>query len=161
MGAVHLIEDSRQQAGRHGRKHARWAERGVGLIRCKLAFGDYCLPPAVSVDTKASIAELAYDIDHDHDRFRRELAGARDAGVRLVVLVENEHGVRSLGDLACWVESPEEYGRRRHARRRLHGERLAKACATMAERYGAAFEFCGPDESAGRILEILGVGGAR
>lgn len=158
---MHLIEDSRQQAGRHGRKHARWAELGVGLIRCKLAYGDYCLPPAVSVDTKASIAELAYDIDHDHERFRRELVGARDAGVRLVVLVENADGVRSLGDLARWVESPEDYGRRKHAKRRLSGDRLAKACATMAERYGVAFEFCGPDEAAGRILEILGAGGAR
>ncbi len=161
MEDVTLIEDTRQQAGKHEHKHAWWGERDVRLIRCKLAFGDYCLPPAVCVDTKASIAELAYDIDHDHERFKRELVGARDAGVQLVVLVENEDGVRDLAGLAEWSESPKDYGRRKFAKRRLHGSRLAKACATMAERYGVRFEFCAPEDAARRIVAILQEGGVR
>lgn len=158
---MHLIEDSRQQRGQHERKHDWWGDHGVGIIRCKLAYGDYCLPPAVSVDTKASISELAYDIDHDHARFRREITGARDAGVQLVVLVENGDGVRDLDGLASWSESAEDYARRKYAKRRLHGDRLAKACATMAERYGVRFEFCAPDEAAERIVAMLQEGGAR
>lgn len=156
-----LIEDTRQQAGKHAVKHEWWADRDVGLIRSKLAFGDYCLPPAVAVDTKASIAELAYDIDQEHERFRRELAGARDAGVRLVILVENEEGVRDLAGLSAWVESGEDFARRRFAQRRLQGSRLAKACATMSARYGAEFRFCGSEEAAGLIVEILFEGGSR
>lgn len=158
---MHLIEDSRQQKGRHERKHGWWDANGVSIIRCKLAYGDYCLPPVVSVDTKASISELAYDIDHDHARFKREIVGARDAGVRLVVLVENDDGVKDLGGLAEWSESPEDYARRKFAKRRLHGSRLAKACATMAERYGVRFEFCAPGEAAERIVAILREGGVR
>lgn len=158
MGTV-LIEDTRQQAGKHADKHEWWAARDVGVIRSKLAFGDYCLPPVVAVDTKASIAELAYDIDQEHERFRRELAGARDAGVRLVVLVENGEGVRDLAGLVSWVESGEDFARRRYAQRRLQGSRLAKACATMSARYGAEFRFCGPGEAAGLIVEILLEGG--
>ena len=153
-----LLEDTRQQRGKHETKHEWWAEHGVELVRSKLAFGDYCRPPAVAVDTKASIHELAYDIDQDHARFRRELVGARAAGVRLVVLVENEAGVRDLAGLAAWDESPEEFGRRVHAQRRIRGSRLAKACATMAERYGCEFRFCAPDEAAARVSEILGGG---
>lgn len=158
---MHLIEDSRQQKGRHEHKHNWWGSHDVSLIRCKIAYGDYCLPPVVSVDTKASISELAYDIDHDHARFKREVVGAREAGVQLVVLVENTDGVRDLEGLSEWSESPEDYARRKFAKRRLHGSRLAKACATMAERYGVRFEFCAPEEAAERIVEILAEGGAR
>lgn len=158
---MHLIEDSRQQRGRHERKHDWWGSHGVSLVKCKIAYGDYCLPPVVSVDTKASISELAYDIGHDHARFKREVVGARGAGVQLVVLVENEDGVGDLEGLAAWSESPENYARRKFAKRRLHGSRLAKACATMEERCGVRFEFCAPGEAAERIVAILKEGGAR
>lgn len=158
---MHLIEDSRQQKGHHDEKHAWWEENGVTLTRSKIAFGDYCLPPVVSVDTKASISELAYDIDHDHARFKREVVGARDAGVQLVVLVENTDGVTSLEGLAAWAESPEDFARRKFAKRRLHGSRLAKACATMEERYGVRFMFCAPGDAASIICELLEDGGAR
>ena len=160
MGRV-LLEDTRQQKGKHRRKHAWWERLGIRLLRTKLPFGDYCLPPLVAVDTKASIQELAYDIDCDHARFRRELTGARDAGTQLVVLVENDDGVGSVEELAGWSESPEDFAKRRSAQRRLKGERLAKACVTMEERYGPRFEFCTPDESAERVWEILEDGGRR
>lgn len=155
-----ILEDTRQQAGKHDLKHEKFAEMGIDLLRCKLAFGDYCLPPAVAVDTKASIAELAYDIDHDHARFRREVVGARDAGIALFILVENEDGVRGLESLAAWRESTEAFGRRKFAVRRLEGARLAKACATMRTRYGCEFLFCAPEESAGVVSRILLGGGS-
>jgi len=158
MGRV-LLEDTRQQRGKHDAKHAWWQAHGVGLVRSKLAFGDYCLPPSVAVDTKASLAELAYDIDQEHARFRRELAGARDAGVRLYVLVENADGVADLAGLSRWVELPEDFCRRVHARHRIHGDRLAKACATMQERYGVTFLFCSPDQAASVVSGVL-AGGA-
>ena len=159
MGRV-LIEDTRQQAGKHDIKHEWFAEHGVPLVRSKLPFGDYAVLPPVAVDTKATIAELAYDIDQDHKRFRSELIGARDAGVRLVVLVENADGVATLADLADWRECATDFARRIHARRRIEGARLAKACATMAERYGAEFLFCAPEASASLIHSMLLGGGA-
>lgn len=153
-----LVEDTRQQlhgGDKHGTKHACWAADGVALIRSKLAFGDYALPPVASVDTKASIQELASNVFNEHERFRRELVAARDAGCLLVVLTENVHGIASLADLAAWREPAAEFARRKHAQRRIEGSRLAKACATMEKKYGARFEFCAPDESARRIVEIL------
>lgn len=152
---VVLLEDTRQQAGKHTAKHGWWDAHEVALVRSKLAFGDYCLPPKVAVDTKASIAELAYDIDHDHARFRRELVGAKDAGVALVVLVENSEGVSDLVSLSHWIEKREDFAKRKFAVRRLVGERLAKACVTMQNRYGCRFLFCRPDESAALVTRIL------
>lgn len=154
-----LIEDTRQQAGKHDVKHEWWESEGYALVRSKMPFGDYCLPPEVAVDTKASLAELAYDIDQDHARFRRELIGARDAGVQLVVLTENEHGVYDYFTLAAWTESEEDFAKRKYAKRRIEGKRLAKACSTMAKRYGVWFLFCAPEESAAKVTELLYGGG--
>ena len=150
-----LFEDTRQQKDKHEHKHEWWGQHGLALVRTKLAFGDYCAPPPVSVDTKASLYELAYDIDHDHERFRRELVGARDAGVRLVVLTENDEGVIDLATLAAWDESQEHYALRKSAKRRIRGKRLAKACATMAERYGCEFMFCAPKDAARIVAELV------
>lgn len=155
-----IIEDTRQQAGKHDEKHEGWAAAGVAVIRSKLAHGDYAMPPAVSVDTKKDVYELAMDIDQCHERFRDELKGARDAGTQLVVLVENADGVSSLQDLAGWSESERHFRMRKSKSgnpkaRRIEGERLAKACLTMQRKYGVRFEFCRPDEAAARVVQIL------
>ena len=162
-----LIEDTRQQAGKHAAKGLWWAEHGVAVHRSKLAVGDYALPPAVAVDTKKDVYELCADIDQQHERFKREQMLARDMGTRLVVLVENEDGVDGLDALAAWRESTrhldmrvaalKKAGRSTTRVRRLDGRRFAKACETMAGRYGTVFMFCAPGEAAERICEILGV----
>lgn len=154
MGAT-IIEDTRQQAGRHNAKHAAFEAAGITLLRSKLPFGDYAYPPRVAVDTKQSIAELYQNVTLEHARFARECEGARDAGTQLVILVENTHGVASLADLAEWTEPEREFAIRKGAKRPIDGARLARACRTMFERYGVRFGFCRPDESAARILEIL------
>ena len=156
--------DTRQKAGKHDTKHESLERMGYALFRSKLAFGDYAKPPAVAVDSKASIYELAMDIDREHDRFRGELTGARDVGTKLVVLVENEDGVRDLGGLAAWRESSAHLQMRKRKSgnrfaRRIEGARLAKACATMEARYGVVFDFCPPEESAARIAAWLDRGG--
>lgn len=154
-----IIEDTRQQlhggADKHSTKHETWAAMGVLLVRSKLAFGDYSLPPAVSVDTKRNIQELAGNVHQSHERFKRELIAAHDAGCELVILTENTHGIRSLADLEEWIEPEHEFKARKNAKKRIIGAQLAKACATMHERYGARFMFCAPEESAELIVRIL------
>ena len=86
-----IIEDSRQQAGRHELKHGSWSRSGDVIYRSKLAVGDYCLPPEVSVDTKASMQEIAQNIGgtaQEHARFRRELQLAQEMGTKLYILIE-------------------------------------------------------------------------
>lgn len=147
-----IIEDTRQKSGMHELKHQHFEEMGVELVRNMLPFGDYALPPSISVDTKADMAEIASNIGSDHKRFKRECIAARDAGCQLIILVENTDGIACVNDVHKWV-NPELIYRPRA----ITGERLQKAMLTMNERYGVRFEFCRPEESAKRIMELLGV----
>ena len=147
-----MIEDTRQKSGMHELKHQHFEEMGVELVRNMLPFGDYALPPSISVDTKADMAEIASNIGSDHKRFKRECIAARDAGCQLIILVENTDGIACVNDVHKWV-NPELIYRPRA----ITGDRLQKAMLTMSERYGVRFEFCRPEESAKRIMELLGV----
>ena len=148
-----LIEDSRQQAGKHETKHAAWEEHGDKVIRCALPFGDYIAVPPVSVDTKASMQEIAQNIGgskQEHNRFRRELQRAQEAGCHLYVLVENDEGIRSLEDVMYWINP-----RLIDSPKAITGLRLARAMQTMQERYGVTFLFCHPERAAATIHYLL------
>lgn len=152
---MHLIEDTRQQKGKHEIKHNYWRKLGVNIVRSALPFGDYAWVPPVVVDTKQDIYEIANNIQQSHERFKRECISAQEVGCQLVILIENLDGVRCLNDLKKWEESDDHFFKR-NGTRRIHGKRLAKAMSTMSERYGVLFDFCAPNEAAQRVLEILG-----
>lgn len=148
-----IQEDSRQQAGKHDIKHAAFGSAGDTIIRCKLPFGDYALPPTVAVDTKASMQEIAQNIGgtrEEHERFKRELIAARDAGCHLYVLVENDEGITSLEEVAYWTNP-----RLGISPKAINGPQLMKAMQTMQLRYGVTFMFCRPDWSAEIIKRLL------
>lgn len=146
-----IIEDTRQKPGEHEAKHLWWKEHRTALIRNKLPFGDYALPPRVAVDTKKDMDEICGNIcSKDNTRFKNECIAARDAGCKLIFLVENRCGIRSIDDVHNWVNprviiSPNC----------AQGDRLEKAMKTMSARYGCEFRFCAPEESAQIITEIL------
>ncbi|WP_276684476.1 hypothetical protein [Slackia piriformis] len=151
------MEDTRQQTSQHVEKNAYWKSVGQHVVRSKLIAGDYMfVGGTVSVDTKRSILELASNIDQQHDRFRRELVNARECGIELHFLVENADGVRDLPTLARWQNPRRFVNAKRGLRPPIDGRRMAKACATMEERYGCFFHFCTPEEAGARVLEILG-----
>ncbi len=150
---MNIIEDSRQQAGKHELKHKAWQNHGDKLIRCALPFGDYAAVPPVAVDTKASMQEIAQNIggsSEEHNRFRRELQRAQEMGCHLYILVENEEGIRDLADVAVWVNP-----RLIDSPKAITGLRLARAMETMQERYGVTFLFCHPERAAAMIHYLL------
>ena len=148
-----LIEDTRQQAGKHEAKHAAWEAHGDRIIRCALPLGDYMAVPPVSVDTKASMQEIAQNIggsSEEHNRFRRELQRAQEAGCHLYILVENDEGITDLAGVATWVNP-----RLIDSPKAITGLRLARAMQTMQERYGVTFLFCHPERAAAMIHYLL------
>lgn len=153
---ITIIEDTAQKAGKHDEKHEQFERAGIRLIRCKLPFGDYIFPPAVSVDTKKGLSEVAYDIVNDHKRFRAECVNADLAGTKLIILIEEESGISSIDEVASWVNPELQY--RQTA---VTGDRLAKSMRTMEQRYGVRFMFCHPDDSAATILKLLEEGNER
>lgn len=145
-----ILEDTRQQKGKHTLKNEFWASEGDTITRCKLPWGDYCKPPTVSVDTKADITEICQNMCgsmKEKRRFAEEVKGARDAGCRLVFLIEDSR-YQNTSDL---------YGEKiyLHSGRTIKGDQLALAMETMAARYGCEFRFCRPEDAGQVVKDIL------
>lgn len=147
-----ILEDTRQQAGKHDHKHEYWKRCGVEIERTKLIVGDYQFyGGTVAVDTKKDMEEIAANIGgREHARFREECKLAKRIGATLVILVENRDGIASVSDVVRWV-NPNP----RKTARSIEGPRLAKAMKTMSERYGVRFMFCTPEDAGEKVLEIL------
>ena len=146
-----IIEDTRQQSGKHNIKHEHFEQLGINLIRSKLPFGDYCLPPEIAIDTKQNMLEIVQDMVSDHQRFKRECLAAKDAGCTLIILIENTDGITDVSDVHTWF-NPRSY----YAPKATQGPQLQRAMETMHERYGVVFKFCKPEESAEYIKQLLG-----
>lgn len=147
-----LLEDTRQQPGKHDSKHRYFDDNGVTVRRTKLYVGDYQFADdaKTAVDTKASVLELVQDVTHDHERFRNELIRAQEAGISLVVLIEEK---LPYGRLDLW-ESPRKKNKQPYTK--MDGRTLRKILITMQERYAPVrFRFCGKDEAGERVLHYL------
>ena len=168
-----IYEDTRQQKGKHESKRAWFEAHGIEVVRKKLDAGDYATDQSnILIDTKRNLAEVAMDVGRDHDRFAREMERARDAGCRLVVLVEVGFPYRSTEDVTKWVNDtckrcdyyrrvlcePSASGRcRRYRSKPMRGSTMAKIIQSMERDYGCRFEYVNPRYAARRICELLGV----
>jgi hypothetical protein len=169
-----VYEDSRQKVGKHDAKHAWFESHGIEVVRKKLDAGDYATDQSnILVDTKRGLAEVAMDVGRDHKRFAREMERARDAGCRLVILVEVGAPYRTTDDVNRWVNDvckrcdwyhrlicdPAASGRcRRYRTKPMRGTTIARIIESMERDYGCRFEYVNPRYSARRICELLGVG---
>lgn len=196
MGNVKLLEDVGQKANLHTKKNAYWLKHGIEVQRVGLPCGDYILvndkvqdvlerkaargisPKKmdflgtydICVDTKKDIQELVSDIcGKQHERFRDECCLARNNGIQLVVLVENDyqilskrnnivnHTIHSLDELHKW-KNPRLFiykkGKQAYPTA-TRGITLQKACHTMSWKYGVRFEFCSSDEAGRKVIELL------
>ena len=145
-----IAEDTRQQAGKHEAKHRAFEAMGVEVFRSKLAFGDYCLPPQVAVDTKASIMEIAGNLcgsQKETARVREEMKLARACGSVLIVLIE----------VGKYKQPADLIGEsfRLKSGKVVEGIQLYRAMETCRSRYGCRFEFCPPSEAGRRVMELL------
>jgi len=155
-----LYEDSRQQEGKHRNIHYYCQRNGIEIVKQCLNVGDYMLDPIngkVSVDTKFSIMELAKDImSRDHERFRKECIRAQEAGIQLVILIEE---VPPCGRLPLWKvptwETSDRYHRKGDPMTKIDPQALTKAMVTMWKKYGVWFEFCTRRQSPARVIRIL------
>ena len=170
-----LLEDTRNQVGKHDLKAEYFEKNGIEIRRTKLYVGDYTLPTnqSVCIDTKKDIQELIGDIcGKQHERFRDELIRAKESGIKLIVLVENKSITinERKGIYSPYIDSLDNLHRFVNPRlfiwkngKQLYptatkGITLKKACITMQHKYGVEFVFCKPSESAERIIEILSIG---
>lgn len=158
---------------------------GIPWKRTKLNQGDYMDEdnPSLTVDRKQSLQEVYCNlIGPEHARFRRELLRCREAGQKVVVLVETwqtehigrvsvkEPEITCLDDVKKWINPrAEEYKVRQRLiasgqlqapskwplRPPVGSPVLAATMATMTRLYDCEWQFCPHQKTAEKILEIL------
>lgn len=165
-----IIEDSRQQSGKHTAKAEYFEKQGIKVVRSKLPSGDYALLTDMSrvIDTKRNLQELVGNLIQDHERFRREADFCKDNGIELVVLIE-EPGMKCLEDVRRWdnprlrrwyaIKAMHRKGmgknRRTSNRPPTSNENLYKIMKTFGEAHGCKWEFCEPEDAGRRVIELL------
>lgn len=147
-----LLEDTRNQIDKHGKKHAWFEKNGIEIQRTKLVVGDYTLPTnqSICIDTKKDLQELCGNVTSQHKRFVAELDLAAKLGIKLIVLCEHSPQIKCLEDVQQWTNP-----RLKFSPKALTGEKLFKILHSIEVRHGCKFEFCGKSETAKRIVDIL------
>ena len=151
---ITLIEDTRQQANKHKAKHQYFDAHGIKYIRSKLPVGDYALLTNMStvIDTKKDIQEVIGNVTSQHARFISECNLATKNGIQLIILIEDQE-VECIEDLYQWYNP-----RIRFSPKATTGKTLAKILRGIEVRHGVKFEFCKPNQTGKRIIELLGGG---
>lgn len=146
-----VVEDSRNQTGKHKNINAYLESVGVRVLRSKMIVGDYTLPAdqRICIDTKKDMVEVSQNIFQDHARFRRECELAKDCGIHLVVLIE-DNTVANWDELLKWTNPQPN-----RSALTPNGERCYKVMKAMEYSYGVEFQFCKKNDTGKRILQIL------
>lgn len=163
-----ILIDTREQKYEHVRK--AFEEMGVPYDRTKLYVGDYTLvnDQSVCVDRKAGLHEVYSNLIQEHDRFRAECKRAKEAEIRLVVLIEEE-AVESLDDVPFWqnpramkwafIHSAHQAGKlqdvRLPAKPPVGSDRLAAIMKAMELKYGVEWRFVSRRNAGREIVRIL------
>jgi hypothetical protein len=165
-----LIEDTRNQPGKHRNIHYFAELNGIRIVRTKLVCGDYSLPTdqSVCIDTKQDLNEVYSNLVQSHDRFARECDLAKQLGIHLIVLVEDDE-VDCLGNVHKWsnprykrymmLKAGHKAGRftgtKLPPKPPVDSKRLEQMMKTFAEHHGCEWQFCRKTETGLRICEIL------
>ena len=154
-----LLCDTRQQAGKHRNIEAYCRKNKILMQRQKLDVGDYMIKDGlpISVDTKQNMLELCKDVmSSDHRRFRAECIRAKNLGIQLVILVEEElpFGKVDLWQVPTW-ESSNQWHRYGDPMTLVDPKALRKALITMTVKYGVIFRFCSRRQSPSRVIKYL------
>jgi len=152
-----LIEDSRQQAGKHKNIHQYCEKQGIEIIRQCLNVGDYMLAGPeyggikgdICCDTKYGVPELANCCFQDHERFRDEMQRANRLGVQLIILTEE---ALPNGRLDLWKSPVDRDGEPKYL---FNPVTLRKVLVTMEDKYKVKFRFCDGRSTGKLLIEYL------
>ena len=196
MPEIRLIEDYGNKQGLHTKKNEWWLTHNIEVTRYPLPCADYILvndrvqemldrkkargiPPKkmdfaglydVAVDSKRDILEICGNVcGKSHARFIDEVSWAKNNGVKLYILVENDEQnltkdgsiknevIHSLDELPQW-KNPRLFirkGGKQLYPTATRGITLFKALKTIETKYGCTFVFCSSNEAAQKIVELL------
>jgi hypothetical protein len=166
-----IFEDTRNPVSKHKNIHDYCDANKIKIERTKLFVGDYTLPTnqTICIDTKQDLQEVYGNVIQDHVRFKAEILRAKAAGIRLIILVEQE-GIKSLSDVPNWknprvlkwhkIHNAHKAGKMLNIKINnsppASSLKLAMSMTSMQNKYGVEWQFCDKSETGKRIVEILG-----
>lgn len=146
-----IIEDTRNKPEKNKHIRNQLEKLGHKVVRSKLYCGDYSwvTNQKICIDTKQDLQEVCGNVTQQHERFRAECERAKEAGIQLIILVQ-EPGINILSDVCGWYN-----WRKKKNPKALSGKQLYKILATMTERYGVAWQFCTKANCGETIVKLL------
>lgn len=159
--------DSREKARAIRKIVKTFDDNGVKHFSSKLLVGDYMSldNPRLIIDRKQNLQELCGNVCQQHERFKRELLKAMDAGIQLIILIEHGKDIKSIEDVYFW-KNPRKHevqwrtvnGKKERyvaSSKAVDGNQLYKSLCTIRDRYNVRFEFCEKNDTGKKIIELL------
>lgn len=148
-----LIEDTRQQKGKHNNVHKYCDSQGIEIYPLTLVVGDYMLGERcgdvvvpignVSIDTKQDMLECATDLTKDEQALNKKYRKCYEKGIRLYVLIEEQFN--DIYDVAKWQNPHGKIG----------GRKLLDKMHRLTMMYDVQFVYCDKKHTGETIIKLL------
>lgn len=151
----HILIDTREKPQAIVNIKKYFDAHGIKYESKKLDFGDYMTDEhgGISIDRKQNIDELAKNCTVEHERFRRELERARNAGAKLVILVtQNRYTFRTE---RITVHEPMDLIRWQSRYSVVNGDRVYRILCKWMNEFDLDVVFCAKNSTGHIITKIL------
>lgn len=151
----HILIDTREKPQAIVNIKKYFDAHGIKYESKKLDFGDYMTDEhgGISIDRKQNIDELAKNCTVEHERFRRELERARNAGAKLVILVtQNRYTFRTE---RITVREPIDLIRWQSRYSVVNGDRVYRILCKWMNEFDLDVVFCAKNSTGHIITKIL------
>ena len=165
-----IQEDTRQKPNKNADIRKQLEALGHTVRRFGMLCGDYQIfgKGDIVIDTKQDMNEVYSNVITDHERFANEARLAREAGIKLIILVTDPI-VSSIDDVRLWrnprrerwfmVKAMQRKGKMLTVKQSktppCASDRLQKAMVTMTLRYGITWLFCEREHVGEEIIRLL------
>ena len=165
-----IQEDTRQKPSKNADIRKQLEALGHTVRRFGMLCGDYQIfgKGDIVIDTKQDMNEVYSNVITDHERFANEARLAREAGIKLIILVTDPI-VSSIDDVRLWrnprrerwfmVKAMQRKGKMLTVKQSktppCASDRLQKAMVTMTLRYGITWLFCKRERVGEEIIRLL------
>ena len=151
----HILIDTREKPQAIVNIKKYFDAHGIKYESKKLDFGDYMTDEhgGISIDRKQNIDELVKNCTVEHERFRRELERARNAGAKLVILVtQNRYTFRTE---RITVREPIDLIRWQSRYSVVNGDRVYRILCKWMNEFDLDVVFCAKNSTGHIITKIL------